>query len=75
MVSYNTYRNNYFSQTESIPTEDNGTTYYLYRFCNNKEGTKKPRVIRATMKKKEPKMIGRLGLFGKEMTWERSDSE
>ena len=78
MVSYYYYPQNHYEQnnkTETLPAE-NDTSYYLYRFQSKKARTRTPATGNRGLKtkRKEHLLKGKLGMFGHEMTWERTDS-
>lgn len=75
MVSYYYYTQNHYDQTktETLPAGNDHTSYYMYQFKSKKERIRMGNRGLKT-KRREHLLKGKLGMFGQEMTWERTDS-
>ena len=76
MTSYTIYKQNYFTQkkgTESVPNECNAT-YLTYKFKGHQVTRSKAKFAKQLSQgTKTTRMKGKLGMFGREMTWERTE--
>ena len=75
MVSYYYYTQNHYDQTETetLPAGKDHASYYMYQFKSKKARIRMGNRGLKT-KRKEHLLKGKLGMFGHEMTWERTDS-
>ena len=76
MTSYTIYKQNYFTQkkgTELVPNECS-VTYLTYKFKGHQVTRSKAKIAKQLSQgTKTTRMRGKLGMFGREMTWERTE--
>jgi len=75
MTSYTIYKQNYFTQkkkgTELVPSKCS-VTYLTYKFKGDLRSKAKV-AKQLSQGTKTTRMKGKLGMFGREMTWERTE--
>ena len=78
MTSYTIYKQNYFTQkkkgTESVPNECNATYLTInLRVIKSPVTRSKAKIAKQLSQGTKTRMRGKLGMFGREMTWERTE--
>lgn len=74
MTSYTIYKQNYFTQKKKgteLVTSECSVTYLTYKF--NQVTRSKTKIAKQLSPVTTARMRGKLGMFGREMTWERTE--